>query len=114
MADVTKVCNYTGHGGFTNGGPGAHYVTLSERVHHFFIKVSSSNPQSCGLSYFIFDNSVVGGPQEKMSFFQITSGPILSIPSHSKVCQYDSCKVLLKKMTPSLPTTPPKSMLSLQ
>jgi hypothetical protein len=54
---ATKVCNYTGRGGFTNRGPGNHCVTLSGRVHHFFLKVSSSNPQSCGLSYFIFDNS---------------------------------------------------------
>jgi hypothetical protein len=34
----------------------------------------------------------LGGPQEKMSFFQIASGPILSIPFHLKVCQYDPCK----------------------
>jgi hypothetical protein len=54
---ATKVCNYTGHGGFTNRGPGKHCVILSGGVHHFFIKVSSSSPQSCGLSYFIFDNS---------------------------------------------------------
>ncbi len=53
--------------------------------------------------------SELGGPQEKMSFFQIASGPILSIPFHLKVCQYCPCKVSLKKMTPSLPTTPPKS-----
>ncbi len=51
----------------------------------------------------------IGGPQEKMSFFQIASGPILSIPFHFKVCQYDPCKVFLKKMTPSLPMNPPKS-----
>jgi hypothetical protein len=31
-------------------------VTLSECVHHFFTQVSSSNPQSCGLSYFVFDS----------------------------------------------------------
>ncbi len=52
----------------------------------------------------------IRGPQEKMSFFQIASGPILSIPFHLKVCQYDPCKVLLKNMTPSLPTNPPKSV----
>ena len=51
----------------------------------------------------------IGGLQEKMSFFQIASGPILSIPIHSNTCQYDPCKVLLKKMTPSLPMSPPKS-----
>ncbi len=50
----------------------------------------------------------VGGPQEKMSFFQIASGPILSIPIHSNTCQYDPDKVLLKKMTPFLPMNPPK------
>jgi hypothetical protein len=54
---ATKVCNYTGHGRFTNQGLGYHCVTLSGRVHRFFLKVSSSNPQSCGLSYFIFENS---------------------------------------------------------
>jgi hypothetical protein len=32
-------------------------VILSGQVHHFFTRVSSSNPQSCGLSYFIFDSS---------------------------------------------------------
>jgi hypothetical protein len=31
-------------------------VTLSGRVHHFFTRVSSSNPQSCSLSYFVFDS----------------------------------------------------------
>jgi hypothetical protein len=51
----------------------------------------------------------VGGPQEKMSFFQIASVPILSIPFHLKTCQYDPCKVPLKKMTPSLPMNPPKA-----
>jgi len=35
----------------------------------------------------------VGGPVENMSFFQIASGPILSIPIHSNTCLYDSCKV---------------------
>ncbi len=57
-----------------------------------------------------FNTKVVGGPQEKMSFFQIASGPILSIPIHSKTClYYGRCKFLLKKMTPSLPMNPPKS-----
>jgi hypothetical protein len=32
-------------------------VMLSGRVHHFFTRVSSSNPQSCKFSYFIFDSS---------------------------------------------------------
>jgi hypothetical protein len=32
-------------------------VMLSGRVHHFFTRVSSSNLQSCGLSYFVFDSS---------------------------------------------------------
>ncbi len=31
-------------------------MTLSGRVHHFFTGVSSSNLQSCGLSYFVFDS----------------------------------------------------------
>jgi hypothetical protein len=46
---------------------------------------------------------------EKMSFFQIASGPILSIPIHSNTCQYDPCKVSLKIMTISLPMNLPKS-----
>ena len=33
-------------------------MTLSGQVHHFFTRVSSSNPQSCGFSYFVFDSSV--------------------------------------------------------
>ncbi len=32
-------------------------MMLSGRVHHFFTRVSSSNPQSCGLSCFVFDSS---------------------------------------------------------
>ena len=44
----------------------------------------------------------LGGPHEKMSFFQIASGPILSIPIHSKVCQYGPCKFSLKKNDPFL------------
>jgi hypothetical protein len=31
-------------------------VMLSGCVHHFFTRVSSSNPQSCGLLYFVFDS----------------------------------------------------------
>jgi hypothetical protein len=53
---ATKVCNYCDNSGFTNRGPGHHCVTLSGRVHHFFTRVSSSNPQSCGLSSFVFDS----------------------------------------------------------
>ncbi len=42
---ATKVCNYCDNPGFTNWGPGIHCVMLSRRVHHFFKRVSSSNPQ---------------------------------------------------------------------
>jgi hypothetical protein len=42
-----KVCNDCNDPGFTNQGTGIHCVTLSGRVHHFFTRVSSSNPQSC-------------------------------------------------------------------
>jgi hypothetical protein len=52
---ATKVCNYCDNPGFTNRGPGIHCVTQSVQVHHFFTRVSSSNFQSCGLSYFVFD-----------------------------------------------------------
>jgi hypothetical protein len=31
-------------------------VMLSGRVHHFFTRISTSNPQSCGISYFVFDS----------------------------------------------------------
>jgi hypothetical protein len=55
---ATKVCNYCDNSGFTNQSPGHHCVTLSGRVHHFLTRVSSSNPQSCGLSYFVFDSLV--------------------------------------------------------
>ncbi len=34
-------------------------MMLSGRVHHFFTRVSSSNTQSCGLSYFVFDSSAL-------------------------------------------------------
>ena len=51
---------------------------------------------------------VIGGPQEKMSFFQIASGPILSIPIYSKVCQYGPCKFSLKKNDPFLTYEHPK------
>jgi hypothetical protein len=76
--------------------------------------ISTTTPKRMCISTFNWDAPCcgvlqVGGPQEKMSFFQIASGPILSIPIHSNTCQYDPCKVLLKKMTPSLPMNPPKS-----
>ncbi len=51
---ATKVCNYCDNPGFTNQGPGIHCVMLSGQAHHFFTRGSSSNPQSCGLSYLIF------------------------------------------------------------
>ena len=61
------------------------------------------------LDYSTDEDDDRGGPHEKMSFFQIASGPILSIPIHLKTCLYGPCKFSLKKMTPSLPTNPPKS-----
>jgi len=64
-----------------------------------FSRVSLSTGWQCGSR----------GSTRKMSFFQIASGPILSIPIYSKTCLYGPCKFLLKKMTPSLPTNPPKS-----
>jgi hypothetical protein len=42
---ATKVCNYCDNSGFTNQGPGHNCVTLSGRDHHFFTRVSISNPQ---------------------------------------------------------------------
>ncbi len=40
---------------------------------------------------------LIVGPVEKLPFFQIATGQILSSPIHSKSSQYDPCKVLLKK-----------------
>jgi hypothetical protein len=48
-------------------------------------------------------NIEVGGPHEKMSFFQIASGPILSIPIYLKTCLYGPCKFSLKKNDQNLP-----------
>jgi hypothetical protein len=45
--------------------------------------------------------AAVGGPQEKMPFFQIAPGPFLSSKIHSNSSKYDPCKVWLKKMTTS-------------
>ncbi len=39
---------------------------------------------------------LIGGPMEKLSFFQTAPGPILSGPNHSNSSQYDPCKVWLK------------------
>jgi hypothetical protein len=50
----------------------------------------------------------VGGSQEKMSLFQIASGPILSIPFHLNTCQYDPCKSFVEKNDPFLTYEPPK------
>jgi hypothetical protein len=50
----------------------------------------------------------VGGSQEKMPFFQIAPGPILSSQIHSNSSHYDPCKVWLKKNISSLPAVPPK------
>jgi hypothetical protein len=58
---------------------------------------------SPGLGELLAEILDVGGPSEKMSFFQIVSGPILSTPIYSKVCQYGPCKFLLKKNDQNLP-----------
>jgi hypothetical protein len=51
---------------------------------------------------------LIGGPVEKLPFFQIAPGPILSNPIHSNSSQYDPCTVWLTKRTTSLPAVPPK------
>ncbi len=51
---------------------------------------------------------LIGGPEEKLPFFQIAPGPILSSPIHSNSSQYDPCKVWLIRMTTFLPAVPPK------
>ena len=59
-------------------------------------------------SHYHWENITLGGPQEKMSFFKMASGPILSIPFHLKLCQYGPCKVSLKKNDAFLTYKPPK------
>jgi hypothetical protein len=54
---ATKVCNYCETPGFTNRDPGIVSVMLNGQVHHFMRIASSSNMQSCALSYFIFDET---------------------------------------------------------
>jgi len=88
--------------------------------HPHFHLISQSNPILTKLEYLLLHNHLrpsscppsdplqIGGPQEKMSFFQIASGPILSIPFHLKVCQYDPYNVSLKKNDPFLTYEPPK------
>ncbi len=49
----------------------------------------------------------LGGPQEKMSFFQIASGPILSIPFHLQHVNMIPVKFRQKK-DPFLTYEPPK------
>jgi hypothetical protein len=51
---------------------------------------------------------MVGGPVEKMWFFQMALTPPLSVSTCSTRCQYDILKVWLKKMTTSLPAVLPK------
>jgi hypothetical protein len=36
---------------------------------------------------------LIGSQVEKLRFFQVAPGPILSIPIHSNSSQYDPCKV---------------------
>ena len=55
-----------------------------------------------------WEKPTLGGAQEKMSFFQIASGPILSIPIYLKTCLYGPCKFSLKKNDPFLTYEPPK------
>ena len=50
----------------------------------------------------------VGGQHEKMSFFHIASGPILSIQIYLKTCLYGPYKFSLKKNDPFLTYEPPK------
>ena len=51
----------------------------------------------------------VGGPVEKMSFFQITPMTKVSTQIHSSMCQYDVYKVSSKKMCGSGPLGGSKS-----
>ena len=41
---------------------------------------------------------LVGGPVEKMSFFQMAPGSILSTQIHSDRCQYELCEVWFNKI----------------
>jgi hypothetical protein len=51
---------------------------------------------------------MIGGPQEKMPFFLIAPGPILSSQIHLNSSHYDPFEVWLEKMTTSIPAVPPK------
>ena len=45
----------------------------------------------------------VGGPVEKMSFFQMVPKSYLSVVMHSNRCEYDILKVSLEKIDHNLP-----------
>ncbi len=53
-----KVCKYCDTPGFTNCGPGNACVMLNGWIDHFMKTAFSNNTHNCGLSSFIFDNSV--------------------------------------------------------
>ena len=69
-------------------------IVLVSFWQHSFVLVwsQSSIPQSLSTD--------VGGPQEKIHFFQIASGSILSIPIYLKTCLYGPCKFPLKQKWP--------------
>ena len=51
----TAVCNYSDLNGWLRHGPGDQCVFMNGHVHHY-MRIASSNTQSCGISYFIFDD----------------------------------------------------------
>ena len=46
---------------------------------------------------------LIGGPVEKMSFFQMVPKSYLSVVMHSNRCEYDILKVSLEKIDHNLP-----------
>jgi hypothetical protein len=54
---ATMVCNYNQTHGFSRRGQGPQSIFMNGRVHHY-MRIASSTLQNCGISYFIFDDSI--------------------------------------------------------
>jgi hypothetical protein len=52
---ATVVYIYNNTNGYTQRGHGPQSVFMNGRVHHY-MRIASSTPQNCGISYFIFDD----------------------------------------------------------
>ena len=61
--------------------------TLARKLERNGLTTTSVNSRMC----------LLGGPAQKMSFFQMVTKPFLSVLIYSTRCEYDILKVLLKK-----------------